>query len=77
MGLIFMNMSNMCLIQIQALISTLQKHMEFIIHLNQDRKKWHVMSHICTNLFHPRPELGIKVESVFVFLDITKVVDFW
>ena len=33
------------------------------------------MSYISANLFPPRPELCIKVESVSVFLDITKVAD--
>ena len=50
--------------------------MEFIMHLNQDRKKRHAMFHTWGNFFSTRPELSIKVESVSVFLNITKVADF-
>ena len=50
--------------------------MEFIMHLNQDRKKRHAMSHTCANLFLPRPELCIKVESISAFTDTTKVANF-
>ena len=35
-----------------------------------------MMSHTCANLFPTRHELCIKVKSISVFLDITKVVDF-
>ena len=48
-----------------------------IHHASQSRqeKKRYAMFHTCANLFSPRPELCIKVESISVFLDITKVAD--
>ena len=68
----------MGLIQMQALIST-QKSIEHgIHHTSESRQEKNGMwcPNICANLIPPMPELYIKVESISVFLDITKVANF-
>ena len=68
----------MGLIQTQALISTPKKHIEHGLHHTSEsrQEKSHAITHTCANLFPPRPKLCIKVESVSVFFDRTKVADF-